>query len=84
VKRDPLPTAPPPVAQRAKAERIEVGDRAAIIAPMRYEVGWVVSLDGECIDSIHQTRAEAADAAYRYLSNPDCPCWIARRATEEA
>lgn len=80
MKRDPLPTAPPPVAQRKGARRIDVGDRSAIVAPMRYEAGWVVSLDGFCVDSIHNTLEEAEASARRLLSDPDCPCWIARRA----
>lgn len=78
MNRDPLPTAPPPVEQRAGARRIEVGARAAIVAPMRYDAGWVVSLDGICVDSIHNKIEEAEDAARAYLADPECPCWIAR------
>lgn len=81
MKRDPLPTAPPPVQQRTGARRVEVGDRGAIVAPMRYEAGWVVSLDGFCVDSIHNTLAEAEAAAQKYLEDPNCPCWIARRTS---
>lgn len=81
VKRDPLPTAPPPVAQRAHARRVDVGNRSAIVAPMRYGAGWVVSLDGFCVDSIHSTADDAEATARRLLEDPDCPCWIAVRAS---
>lgn len=78
-RRDPLPTASPTPHARTNAFKVEVGARAAIVAPMRFEVGWTVSLDGFCVDSIHQTRAEAEAAARRYLEDPECPCWIAKR-----
>lgn len=79
MKRDPLPTAHPPVQERQHAFRVEVGDRAAIVAPMQYEAGWVVSLDGFCVDSIHGTKADAEVTARRMLADPECPCWIAKR-----
>lgn len=69
------------IATSSKAKRIEVGDRIALVAPMKHQVGgWLVSLDGFCVDSIHSTLEEAEASARRLLSDPDCPCWIARRA----